>query len=316
MRPLALALMLASVAPAFAENVSREELEQRIAELEAMLNSRLDALADTDIDIHLVGHSTGAILLGHLLEGNDEVAPISITSCSLMAPACSIDFYREVYRPRLAGSSGFSPIRRLDLYNLNDELEQDDNVGLAYRKSLLYLVSRAFERTGERPLLGMDRYAKKQKSSTLKRHVSNGKTGSTRSKSHGGFDNDEATMNSILKTITRAQNSIQPFRTALLGILYQGYQPTLRSGQQETLRRFLMGKLWRHQASGPGARPADYPVIVLNRQLKGMTDFILALILKIVAITRPRKLIRGKIEVDQAIWSGFGGKELITALVR
>ena len=47
MRPLALALMLASVAPAFAENVSREELEQRIAELEAMLNSRLDALADT-----------------------------------------------------------------------------------------------------------------------------------------------------------------------------------------------------------------------------------------------------------------------------
>jgi hypothetical protein len=39
--------MLASVAPAFAENVSREELEQRIAELEAMLNSRLDALADT-----------------------------------------------------------------------------------------------------------------------------------------------------------------------------------------------------------------------------------------------------------------------------
>jgi len=170
----------------------------------------LDALDGTGVKLHIVGHSTGAILLGHLLEGNDLVAPASITSCSLMAPACSTEFYKQIYEPRLNASPGKSDIKKLDLYNLNDELEQDDHVGWVYRKSLLYLVSRSFERTKARPLLGMDRYAAKLSHARLRQLVSKGsRTGPTRSTNHGGFDNDLATMNTVLKRINR--NADSPF---------------------------------------------------------------------------------------------------------
>ncbi|MCC6202806.1 MAG: C1 family peptidase [Gammaproteobacteria bacterium] len=173
-----------------------------------------NALQGTGIRIHLAGHSTGAVLLGHLLAALDGLGQADlIRSCSLLAPACTIDFYKQHYAPRLGARGAVARVAlpALDIYNLDNELEEDDNVAAAYRKSLLFLVSRALERDANKPLLGMQRYAKKLADKPgLAIHYSDGKSGRTRSTSHGGFDNDVHTMNAILKRILGATPE-QPF---------------------------------------------------------------------------------------------------------
>lgn len=161
------------------------------------------ALAATKKKIHLVGHSTGGVLLGHLLSALDRLKrPNIVASCTLMAPACTIDFYRWAYEPRLGATKG-SKVRlpKLTIYNLTDELERDDQVAVLYRKSLLYLVSRALERSREKPLLGMKTYCKALKGKGLDIVYSDGRGARSKSCTHGGFDNDTYTMNDLLTGI-------------------------------------------------------------------------------------------------------------------
>jgi hypothetical protein len=165
-----------------------------------------ELLQDTTVNMHLAGHSTGAVLLGHLLSALDVLErPDLIQSCSLMAPACTVDFYKQHYAPRLGRKTIDTDVRLpvIDIYNLTDKLEMDDNVAYVYRKSLLFLISRALERQMEKPVLGMQRYSKKLAAKPkLNIHYSDGKKGNiTRSTTHGGFDNDFRTLNAIMKRI-------------------------------------------------------------------------------------------------------------------
>ncbi|MFH1154208.1 MAG: C1 family peptidase [Pseudomonadota bacterium] len=171
------------------------------------------ALGDTGIRIHLAGHSTGAILLGHLLGALDTLGmPDLVASCSLMAPACSLDFYTGHYAPRLGEGDGRVGLPKLDIYTLSDRLELDDTVALVYRKSLLFLVSRALERTPEKPLLGMQRHlGLLEPNPALTVLTSDGKRGASRCTTHCGFDNDAPTMNAILKRVLGKYPS-KPFR--------------------------------------------------------------------------------------------------------
>jgi hypothetical protein len=99
------------------------------------------------------------------------------------------------------------------VFNLRDGLEKDDNVAKVYRKSLLYLVSNSFEHKRKRPLLGMEKFVDevtRTKGMPVFQY-SNGVSGNiTRSKSHGGFDNDPYTLNHVLKTIL-GKSAPQPF---------------------------------------------------------------------------------------------------------
>ncbi|WP_107852592.1 hypothetical protein [Oceanimonas marisflavi] len=173
----------------------------------AVIRTFAEALQGTGIQIHLAGHSTGAVLLGHLLDALDELNnPDLIHSCSLLAPACTLDFFQRHYADRLGklqAGTGRVTLPALDIYNLSEKLEQDDNVAGVYRKSLLYLVSRALERRIDKPILGMKTWSKTLPAmSGLHLHYSEGNKGQiTRSTSHGGFDNDYRTMNAILKRI-------------------------------------------------------------------------------------------------------------------
>ena len=106
-----------------------------------------------ELEIQLIGHSAGSIILGHMLDDfprND----LTVTSCNLYAPACSVDFALRHYQKAVEKSRILS-LDDLHLHLLTDEREQADSVG-PYRKSLLYLVSRALEEQHKTPLLGME----------------------------------------------------------------------------------------------------------------------------------------------------------------
>jgi hypothetical protein len=180
--------------------------------IEAMKTIAL-ALKESGLKIHLAGHSTGGVLIGHLLGAVDQFGwDDLISTCTLFAPACTIDFFHEHYSPRLGRNATKSRLARLDIYNLSEKAELADNVAKMYRKSLLYLVSRAFERELDKPLLGMRRYSKLLEPRTgLNLIYSTGRGKVTRATTHGGFDNDEYTLNSMLTSILGAPPA-QPFR--------------------------------------------------------------------------------------------------------
>ncbi|GAA6152847.1 C1 family peptidase [Pseudoteredinibacter isoporae] len=153
------------------------------------------------MQIHVVGHSTGAILHAHLLARLAQIDPAQqVSTCALLAPAATNALFEAKYRPLLeAGLIG-----QLNIYNLTDKLERDDTVAKIYGKSLLYLVSRAFEERYKAPILGMEKYNKQidGKGHPLEFvYARSTDRGRSRSDTHGGFDNDPATMNDVLKQI-------------------------------------------------------------------------------------------------------------------
>ncbi len=166
--------------------------------------------AGSSLKIHLVGHSTGAILHAYLVETLAAISPTQrIDSVSLLAPAATTGLFREQFRPLLKAPKKDAGIDRMTIFNLSKELELDDSVAGIYRKSLLYLVSRAFEEN-PRPakLLGMQIHNGGLTSRLDKltiRYSSGKKDPHTESKGHGGFDNDVRTMNSVLKLILRGK---------------------------------------------------------------------------------------------------------------
>lgn len=184
---------------------SREDGGARIA-LE-MLN-RLPQ----DVEIHIVGHSAGAIFHARIVEMLAKMGR-KIKSCTLWAPACSTALFKQSYLPSIENGN----IGRFTLFTLNDEAEQCDNCARIYNKSLLYLVSNAFEnephipkfRSGE-PLLGLERsirndsrlrdlFAGNQADWVL---APNNDKESMRDYStarhHGDFDDDAATVKATL----------------------------------------------------------------------------------------------------------------------
>lgn len=170
--------------------------------------SFITAFAGSSMKIHLAGHSTGAVLLGHLLAALDRAIggkPV-VASCTLLAPACTVDFFNAMYKPRLGGNpaAGKVPLPTMRVYNLADDAEQDDNVATVYGKSLLYLVSRALERQHDKPLLGLERDCKRRRLASiegLEIIYANQDSHQSASTSHGGFDNDLATMNGLMRLV-------------------------------------------------------------------------------------------------------------------
>jgi hypothetical protein len=207
-------------------------------------------------ELHLVGHSAGSILHAPLIrlltsDGQINDGPLKgteglglkISTCTMWAPACTIKLFKENYLPSILNKS----IGRFALFTLTDKAEQDDNCAKIYNKSLLYLVSDAFEekeripliRDGE-PILGMEKFVlKDDELSALFRDDSadwvlspnakpTGSIGHSASTSHGGFDDDKATVVATLARILgeqeispqpinfqRSASATRDFRTAL-----------------------------------------------------------------------------------------------------
>ena len=117
---------------------------------------------------------------------------------------------------------GGGGIERLTIFNLKDDVEQNDHVVHIYHKSLLYLVSGALEKKRKMPILGMESYLAedddivdvigkpvrtKSKSVVIRSKGGAKVTLASSSTSHGGFDNDPDTLNSMLRII-RGSNQL------------------------------------------------------------------------------------------------------------
>lgn len=197
--------------------------------------------ADPGVELHLVGHSGGSILLAPLAQLLTTEGPVAggpaadmlgigqrIASLNLWAPAMTMALFDQTFAPALAAGR----IDRAALFTLTDRAEQDDHCARIYNKSLLYLVAHAFEararswvRAGHRngtPLLGMARFIEAHDGirdllatgrldwiqapvQGAPAQVANGSGATT----HGGFDDDPATLQATLARILGHAGRVQ-----------------------------------------------------------------------------------------------------------
>lgn len=165
--------------------------------------------------IHIVGHSAGSIFHAPFITALND-AGIDVESCTLWAPACTVELFKQHYLPAIKNKR----IKRFALFVLSDKAEQDDHCANIYHKSLLYLVSNAFEdkpriplfRDGV-PILGMEKWLRqdeelmalfKSDSADLviapNTRPANAIDAST-ALHHGDFDDDGATVKATLRRI-------------------------------------------------------------------------------------------------------------------
>lgn len=190
---------------------------------------------DPKIEIHVVGHSAGSIFHAPLItmltttgtiSGNEmngeQGLGLQLTSCTLWAPACTMELFQQSYLPAIQSKA----INRFAIYTMTDNAEQDDNCANIYHKSLLYLVSNAFEKTphipilqpdGE-PLLGMAKFI--ETNTALRNLIKQERVdwvqapnskdssdlGASAARHHGDFDDDVATVSSTLARMLGAAN--------------------------------------------------------------------------------------------------------------
>ncbi len=170
----------------------------------------------SDWELHVVAHSAGSIFFAHMLQHILSLK-LPLKSVQFLAPAVELDVFRDkVFN---VASAGQCPLPLL--YLLSDVAEREDTVGgqMVYGKSLLYLVSNACEKKRGTPILGMHACIEKDKAikaayqdmaadglprliiAGANRETEGKEKASSQSSSHGGFDNDAATMNSVLYRI-------------------------------------------------------------------------------------------------------------------
>jgi len=133
--------------------------------------------------------------------------------------------FKQMWLPALKS------IARFAVFTLDDKTENDDNCANIYHKSLLYLVSNAFEDTvripllhpdGE-PILGMQKFINAD--GALKRLFgpsgaadwviapnteTSGTLGASTAKCHGDFDDDKATVLSTLARVLDRKTKAAP----------------------------------------------------------------------------------------------------------
>lgn len=161
-------------------------------------------------ELHVVAHSAGSILTAHSLP-HFAALGIPFKTLQFFAPAIRLDEFKDYLLPAIKTGECPAPV----FYLLNEEQERakDSSMG-PYGKSLLWMVSNAFEDKRGTPILGMLHHFKKDRALApwLKQEI-NGLPqvvvspatavvgASTESKTHGGFDNDSHSMNSVLRRI-------------------------------------------------------------------------------------------------------------------
>ena len=192
-----------AAAAAFAAEAAGSKVAERLVAL---------ASANPKIRLHAVGHSAGSIFHAHLLRRLDALDAPPLESLTFMAPAITVADYERLADPLVP-----KRVKRVRIFTMSKDFELDDTVTWAYGKSLLYLIHNALEPKSGEPILGLEESLRTDPR-LVKRFGLGGaasQTGSvvwsqtpvttgsyaSRATSHGGFDNDVSTMESIARGI-------------------------------------------------------------------------------------------------------------------
>jgi hypothetical protein len=150
------------------------------------------------VRLHLVGHSAGSILHSHVVDRLGRKG-WKFESVNFMAPAVRVDLFEETVIPAIKNGQ----VKRYNQFHLSEDMEQKDPTCkpiLGYSRSLLYLVSQSLEQGRTTPILGMEKYFNDKIASKKLGNVSAWAAPGRESKSttHGGFDDDQVTMASVI----------------------------------------------------------------------------------------------------------------------
>lgn len=175
-----------------------------------------------DLEVNLIGHSAGSIVICHLLKEIGNIKPdFAVNKIVFMAPACRADlFLAEVI-------SKPSRYQKFRMFTMSDSIEvMDKLVPFVYTHSLLYFISGVLEEEGkayDAYILGLERHLQaigvyeiplliqiktflleqNNHRLVLSKTIDGAPIGlQSHSTLHGGFDDDEATIDSI-KTFIR-----------------------------------------------------------------------------------------------------------------
>jgi hypothetical protein len=179
------------------------------AELANFLKS--DGVSAANVQVHCLGHSAGAVFHAWFIPALLAAGLASVDNLFLLAPAITVDLFSQ----RLLGLIGKKDgITKLTTFTMDEKTELADNVVSVYRKSLLYLISRALEPRVPTKILGLEESIRSEQSlvslfnypqgngaaaDLIFSPTGKGKPGSSaNSTSHGGFGNEPDTLNSVL----------------------------------------------------------------------------------------------------------------------
>lgn len=118
-----------------------------------------------DINIDLVGHSAGSIVICHMLQtALDRHPNLSFRNVIFLAPAARMELFDSVIvdnEPPPPESNEKSLYQRFRMFTMHDNDESNDQlVPYLYSRSLLYFISGVLEDEVDAPIIGMHRYWK------------------------------------------------------------------------------------------------------------------------------------------------------------
>ncbi|MBI3776795.1 MAG: C1 family peptidase [Gammaproteobacteria bacterium] len=165
------------------------------------LTSRPQLKQNNPMRLHLVGHSAGSIVHSHVVNALGS-ACWKFESLNFMAPAVRVEDFDRLVRPKLKDNT----VKILRQFQLTDSAELQDTTCrliLGYGRSLLYLVSESFEGGQRVPILGMEKYFTQWSDAVSLKNIKTyaAPSNATSSTTHGGFDDDDKTMGSVIKMI-------------------------------------------------------------------------------------------------------------------
>ncbi|CAN5459872.1 C1 family peptidase [soil metagenome] len=217
------------------------------------------AQSDSAYEFHILGHSAGSVfhapvaqylataglIVGGPMDGQEGLG-LKVESATLWAPAISIALFKQSWLPALDG------IARFAVFALDDQTEQDDHCAGIYHKSLLYLISNAFEETARvplvhpegEPLLGLVKFIRADRSLS-RLFGANGKAEliiapnnapdtssiASRATHHGDFDDDKATVQASMARILGKPTAATPVSFAPSGQTRRAVRRTIEQTQ-------------------------------------------------------------------------------------